>query len=151
MEDVSAAEGPPVQNNPAEDDPPGESTNIPAAPLGPPAVTVEFMWGCQTFRRTEKTQCGRFVYKARGTVDGRGGLELSYSEHGGGSWELGSESGGCLYRYRTDGDTPSVLVGNLQWSRRSGGTIYVTLMQSAASSENGGWVDPALLAFHRKW
>mmetsp|Transcript_87159 Transcript_87159/g.247132 ORF Transcript_87159/g.247132 Transcript_87159/m.247132 type:complete len:172 (+) Transcript_87159:154-669(+) len=116
----------------------------------PPAVTVQFMWGTQTFQRSEDVQGGRPVYRARGTVDGKPGLTLSYGEHGGGAWELGSNSGGCLYRIHTDAMSPGAFIGRQPWERVYGGTIYVTVMQSAPT-DSGGWIDPALLAFDKEW
>mmetsp|Transcript_18389 Transcript_18389/g.53430 ORF Transcript_18389/g.53430 Transcript_18389/m.53430 type:complete len:168 (-) Transcript_18389:171-674(-) len=135
-QEAGAAEGP--------EGPPAEASG------GPPAVTVQFIWGTETFRRTDRVECGRFVYKTRGTVDGKGGLILGYAEHEGGCWELGSISGGCLYRFQTDAKTPAGLVGCRPWTRRSGGgTCNIVVMQRAA--ETNGWVDPALLAFDRRW
>mmetsp|Transcript_11930 Transcript_11930/g.32754 ORF Transcript_11930/g.32754 Transcript_11930/m.32754 type:complete len:130 (-) Transcript_11930:99-488(-) len=93
---------------------------------------------------------GKYTVQARGSVDGRGGLELSYSEHGGGSWELGGSSGGCLYRILTNAATPAALIGSQEWARTSGGTCHIIVMQSAAT-ESGGWIDPALLAFDQRW
>mmetsp|Transcript_84770 Transcript_84770/g.263727 ORF Transcript_84770/g.263727 Transcript_84770/m.263727 type:complete len:159 (-) Transcript_84770:14-490(-) len=130
---------------------PREGAFVGDALPGPPAVTVQFRWGIQTFQRTERMQCGRYVYQARGSVDGKGGLTLGYSEQGGGSWELGSSSGGCLYSFQTNAVTPAALVGNHPWERRAGGgTSHIIVMQSAAT-ESGGWIDPALLAFDKKW
>mmetsp|Transcript_86933 Transcript_86933/g.243633 ORF Transcript_86933/g.243633 Transcript_86933/m.243633 type:complete len:194 (+) Transcript_86933:179-760(+) len=131
-----------------------QAPGCPAARLpGPPAVTVQFMWGTQTFYRTGVLQSGRCVYKARGTLDGKGGLTLGYREAAAGEqcgrWELGSVSGGCLYRLKSDASTPSEFVGNLPWERSYGGTVHVTVMQSAQTT--CGYVDPGLLAFDSLW
>mmetsp|Transcript_11929 Transcript_11929/g.32752 ORF Transcript_11929/g.32752 Transcript_11929/m.32752 type:complete len:158 (-) Transcript_11929:99-572(-) len=147
MEDVAVADVPQAAGVP--EGPVVDNRDVEAA-LGPSAVTVQFRWGVETFKRTDRVQCGRFVYKARGSVDGRGGLELSYSEHGGGSWELGGSSGGCLYRILTNAATPAALIGSQEWARTSGGTCHIIVMQSAAT-ESGGWIDPALLAFDQRW
>merc|ERR1719282_1577530 len=81
------------------------------------AVTVQFRWGTQVFYRTETVQCNRFVYKSRGTVDGKGGLILGYSDSDGGQWQLGSGSGGCLYRFRSAAESPAELIGDHPWER----------------------------------
>ena len=123
-----------------------------ADPAGPPAISVQFRWGSQVFKRTEELRCGRRVYKSRGTLDGKGGLTLAYSScRLTGSWELGSESGGCLYFMESDAMTPSALIGNLQWARHPSGTCFITIMQSAADAELGGWVDQPLLAMESMW
>merc|ERR1712110_359480 len=108
--------------------------------------------------------------KTRGTVDGKGGLTLSYREpaataatgtddagsgkplssSGVGWWELGSKSGGCLYRHTTSATTPASLVGNLPWERSYGGAIHIPVMISA-KPDGGGWIDPGILAFDQQW
>merc|ERR1712151_32535 len=78
--------------------------------VGPDAVTVQFRWGVETFKRTDVVQSGRYVYKSRTTLDGRGGLTLGYKEDDSGipaHWALGSGSGGTLYRLENDGATPA--------------------------------------------
>mmetsp|Transcript_29515 Transcript_29515/g.57912 ORF Transcript_29515/g.57912 Transcript_29515/m.57912 type:complete len:149 (-) Transcript_29515:71-517(-) len=117
----------------------------------PPAVTVQFRWGIETFRRTEDQQGGRFVYKAKGSVDGRGGLRLAYGEKNGGCWELGNSAGNCQYRLRSDAQSPGDFIGYQAWERAAGGgECWITVMKSAAT-DNGGWVDPALLAFDKQF
>merc|ERR1719203_1466454 len=135
-DDVTKAED---ENVPANDDS-GSMLQKSALP-GPGGVTVQFMWGSQTFSRTDALQEGRYIYKARGTVDGKGGLTLCYSDRNGGSWELGSDSGGCLYYFETRAETPEGLVGHRQWTRRTGGSTWLVVMQSA-STGSGGWIDP---------
>merc|ERR1719231_726682 len=102
----------------------------------PEAVMVQFMWGAQEFRRTETMQCGRYLFKARGTADGKGGLTLGYSELNGGCWELGSPSGGTLYRIITDATSPAGFLGNQAWQRKAGGgQIFITIMQRSVADE----------------
>eukprot|EP00928_Gymnodinium_smaydae_P008462 TRINITY_DN13083_c0_g4_i1.p1 TRINITY_DN13083_c0_g4~~TRINITY_DN13083_c0_g4_i1.p1 ORF type:complete len:196 (-),score=39.54 TRINITY_DN13083_c0_g4_i1:180-722(-) len=126
--------------------------NANASTGGPPAVTVQFMWGTQTFHRTDTQQSGRHVYRARGTLDGKGGLTLAYresesEESAPGFWELGNSSGSCLYRLRTAALTPSELIGTMPWERSvGGGSVNIVMMQSV-SVESGGWVDPGLLPY----
>eukprot|EP00435_Cladocopium_sp_Y103_P034819 s505_g9.t1 len=48
----------------------------------PDLVTVEFRWGTETFFRTEDRTHGRYVYRSRGTLDGKGGLRLQYQKLG---------------------------------------------------------------------
>eukprot|EP00811_Abedinium_folium_P008252 NODE_17624_length_933_cov_10.362283.p2 GENE.NODE_17624_length_933_cov_10.362283~~NODE_17624_length_933_cov_10.362283.p2 ORF type:complete len:224 (-),score=64.90 NODE_17624_length_933_cov_10.362283:262-846(-) len=137
----------------------GDGTEGPSPP-GPEAFSVQLMWGVETMTRQPYARCGRFVYKSRGSVDGRGGIELSYAAGGqggeggegdaGGSWEIGGPSSGCLYRIRSDALTPQALIGRLPWTRSYGGVIYLTLVVSAAT-QSGGWIDPQLLAFNKKW
>ncbi|CAK0822184.1 unnamed protein product [Prorocentrum cordatum] len=113
---------------------------------GPPALQVQFAWAAQLFQRTEVLSFGRHVYRTRGSLDGLGGLTLSYSMRQGGSWELGSPSGGCLYHFRSDAETPTVLVGCHPWSRVPSGVCHITVGQRAEVEELCGWVDPGLFA-----
>eukprot|EP00929_Paragymnodinium_shiwhaense_P026766 TRINITY_DN15833_c0_g1_i1.p1 TRINITY_DN15833_c0_g1~~TRINITY_DN15833_c0_g1_i1.p1 ORF type:complete len:115 (-),score=19.01 TRINITY_DN15833_c0_g1_i1:63-407(-) len=113
---------------------------------------VQFMWGAQEFRRTGVVQCGRYLFKARGTVDGKGGLTLGYSEDSGGCWELGSPSGGTLYRIKTDAASPAGFLGQQKWQRKAGGPdIYVTIMQRSVEQDLEGWIDPQLLAMEKDY
>mmetsp|Transcript_30761 Transcript_30761/g.56076 ORF Transcript_30761/g.56076 Transcript_30761/m.56076 type:complete len:227 (+) Transcript_30761:37-717(+) len=118
---------------------------------GPPIVTVQFKWGVETFTQTDIIECERFVYRSRGSLDGRGGLKLSYSAPVDGAttgcWQLGSPSGGVLYRIENDGMTPAALLGNLPWKRAYGGVVHITVMRKTEEAqESAGWIDPPLLA-----
>mmetsp|Transcript_28056 Transcript_28056/g.74130 ORF Transcript_28056/g.74130 Transcript_28056/m.74130 type:complete len:182 (-) Transcript_28056:76-621(-) len=133
------------------------TTNAPPQPAplpvsaDPQAVSVQFPWGTDTFRATPEEKCGRFVYKTRGSIDGKGGLTLSFTDEHGGCWELGGSTG-TLYRRHGVDRSPSELIGYNEWQRSvGGGIIWITVMRSASSSTTGGWIDPALLAFDRKW
>lgn len=130
--------------------------------LAPPAViTVQFRWAAQTFHRSDAVNCNRHVYRSRGALDGKGGLVLQYNdsvEHGK-CWELGSLSGGVLYRLPSEATSPAGFIGNLPWNRTGGGTCYVTVMRKnmaataadAAIDEVVGWVEPRLLAAESLW
>merc|ERR1712107_850143 len=106
--------------------------------------------GTETMKRTKQVRCGRYVYKSRGSLDGRGGIELSYNDENNGCWEIGGPSSGCLYRLEAKCVTPEGILGDRIWTRSYGGDIHIIICVSVAT-DNGGWIDPALLCFDRSY
>ncbi|CAE8590862.1 unnamed protein product [Polarella glacialis] len=120
------------------------------AVIGPPEVTVQFRWAVETFRRTDLVEGARVVYRSRGTVDGKGGLKLSYQETTA-AWEVSSSSGGCLYRLPGNFASPADFVGSRSWQRSYGGECNLIVMQKVHVEEDSGWLEPGLLAFDRPY
>eukprot|EP00931_Biecheleriopsis_adriatica_P120235 TRINITY_DN95350_c0_g1_i1.p1 TRINITY_DN95350_c0_g1~~TRINITY_DN95350_c0_g1_i1.p1 ORF type:complete len:179 (+),score=25.58 TRINITY_DN95350_c0_g1_i1:38-574(+) len=119
--------------------------------LGPAVMKVQFRWAVETFLRTDRMEHGRFVYRSRGSLDGKGGLQLSYQKKPDlpdgfeGAWEISSSAGKCLYRLACDGDTPTALVGSRPWARSYGGECNIVVMQST-QEDVVGWVEGGLAA-----
>ncbi|CAL1163407.1 unnamed protein product [Cladocopium goreaui] len=125
----------------------------------PDLVTVEFRWGTETFFRTEDRTHGRYIYRSRGTLDGKGGLRLQYQmskseidERDDSGWEICGSQGKCLYRLQTDAASPGDFLGSQTWARGDRSSITLVVMQKArADIEPGGWIEGGLLAFDRRW
>jgi len=105
-----------------------EKNGLVAIDALPQAVIVTFEWGTQTLVHSAgDCKESRPVYRASQDIGAWEGLTLSFVE--GGSWELGSDAGGCLYRLRRDS-----FLGCRTWAPASGGSCQLTIADRGSAA-----------------